>query len=174
MGVDCQIHLYPTADLDDIGKVIIALAGDPVVRHDFDNHDGYYTRAGQDAEWKAQTFSRGMYSLTFEAKTRNGDEWGNVSAWLQTSDARIPGMIMMIPRSTAWWIAVGKKLVGTFGGFLTYADTGSMEPDYARWPKPIMAATNGDDWQERQDILLAIKPLTRAEIEAETKHAAYK
>lgn len=80
----------------------------------------------------------------------------------------------LLPRSTARNIALAHRLVDFFGGSITHQDSNSGI-DYCRPWKPIhkIAPTRGKAWQDFQERLFAVQPITDEETEQYKQYAAY-
>jgi hypothetical protein len=81
---------------------------------------------------------------------------------------------LLMPTSTAFWCLVGQRLVDFFGGEVDYNDCDSVDIDYKRRrkSKAVNAPTSDEAWYQFQERMMAVPPLTRAELEAFTG-AAY-
>lgn len=79
----------------------------------------------------------------------------------------------LMPRSRAYWLAVGKKVVDAFGGKLDYSDCDNSDIDYeveVRWPDEWQ---DGPGYEQLQAILRSITPVTAEDIAAMAEFAAY-
>lgn len=83
------------------------------------------------------------------------------------------GERMMIPPSTDFWIAIGKGLVEFFGGTLDYNDCDDSDVDFKRAARKDIHAEGNEEWYSLQERKLAVKPLTKADLEATRKVASY-
>ncbi len=88
--------------------------------------------------------------------------------------SEIDGRLLM-PPSTCWWIAVGRRLVDFFGGALDYNDCDDKDINFRRPKKSrkMNAPEDGKPWYAFQERMLIVKPITEKEIQAMVKHAAY-
>lgn len=78
------------------------------------------------------------------------------------------------PRSTPFWLALGKRLVDFFGGRVDFCDADDREADYVRdKPRTHNDPKDGTPWERFQQELFTFAPLTREEIEACQEFAAY-
>lgn len=90
------------------------------------------------------------------------------------SDEYIGLTRLVIAPSTAFWIAVGRRLIRFFGGALLYSDCASDEAEeyYIRkWSYP--REDDDDGCLELSKRISALNPLTRDEIDAAAKVAYY-
>ena len=81
----------------------------------------------------------------------------------------------MIPRSTAWNIAAGRRLIQFFGGKLAYTD---YDRSYDETVPPKQNGENAPEndpfWSVLQERILKETPLSPEEIEDARQFAAYK
>jgi hypothetical protein len=95
----------------------------------------------------------------------------------QEVGAKWSGCKLMMPRSTAFWLAMGRRLIEFFGGGLVYSDHDFDGKTFNETVPPKSNDENGPEdgapWQSFQDRVHAIQPLTRAEVRAMRRHAAY-
>jgi hypothetical protein len=82
----------------------------------------------------------------------------------------------IIMRSWACNIVVCKKLVDFFGGWVDYQDCDSIDVDYNVKPKSdkMNCPEDGDEWQNLQERIMAVQPITQEELDDAERHAAYK
>ena len=80
-----------------------------------------------------------------------------------------------MPRSTASNIALGKRLVDFFGGFVDYNDCDNSDSDYAVAEKTADECDpqDGQPWDDFQERMFNLKPITKEEIEACRQYSAY-
>ncbi len=79
----------------------------------------------------------------------------------------------MIPKSTPAKIALCKAVVIFFGGRLDYNDCDSVDVNLVVEPRADVAPTDGKAWNDFQEALWNIKPLTQADIDTVARWAAY-
>jgi hypothetical protein len=81
-----------------------------------------------------------------------------------------------MPRSTPFWIAVGKRLVQFFGGEIDYQDCDEIDVDFARPSKSLKIndPQDDDEWDTFQRRLFRLKPLMVEDIKDADQYAAYK
>ena len=81
---------------------------------------------------------------------------------------------LMLPRSYPIWIAVGRRLVDFLGGSIHYADCAGGEPDYAKTsPRNCNCPNDGDEWDDFQQEMFNIKPITKKELKQAEQWASY-
>ncbi len=80
---------------------------------------------------------------------------------------------LLSPRSTAFWVAVGKRLVDFFGGTMIYNDCGDQDNNYHVPDKDraTNAPTDGMAWRDFQKRLVMVLPIHKDELT--NPHAAY-
>jgi hypothetical protein len=85
------------------------------------------------------------------------------------------GERLIIPRSTALNIAMGRRLVEFFGGEMDYSNCDNIDCDYRIEPKgeDENHPEDGEPWQNLQERILNLPPLTEAEVAEWQEVAAY-
>jgi hypothetical protein len=151
----------------DVATVLGAAAGLPVVKRQFTGG-----RDGWAAEVEGVTVETTSvpHMLHLDFKAPQGQTLVDGMAWhycsfhyeYERSDGRL-----LMPRSNAFWVAIGKRLVDFFGGTVDYNDCDDVEVDYQRPKKSrkLNAPTSGAEWTAFQERLLAVKPLSAKELE---------
>lgn len=167
MGVDCRVTLPPSARLSWVVKVIGVAAGCPI-REETSRHSNY-TFVRVDGVRAQVTSIPEMAEIVIDRQTVDGETDHHVNYHFEGDDG--DGTHAMIPRSTAFWIAVMRRVVDFFGGDLTYSDyEGGI--DYR--VEPRNNSVSDENWEVLQDRLRAVKPVTEAEWRACDQYAAYK
>lgn len=168
MGVDARIYLPPQVAVDYVAEAI-AIAGG--------------------AKWEDQDIGGARDKLivvkvpSLEVKPasvvslvdiRFFDEIRQVHRYVNYHfEFGMKGERGFMPRSRAYWLAVGKKVVDAFGGRLDYADCDDSDADYeveVRWPEEW---ERNPGYQQLQTILRGITPVTAEDIAAMADFAAY-
>ena len=82
----------------------------------------------------------------------------------------------MLPRSTAFWLAVMHRVVDFFGGTIDYQDCDDIEVDYTVPAKSLQenSPSDGEEWYVFQNRILEIKPITEKEWRSYDSRAAYR
>jgi hypothetical protein len=176
MGIDTRIHLPANVQVGDVAKVIGILAGLPPVKTILEQcrrDDAWFVRV----EGITVTGTLGvpeMASINLKGKLIDGQEVHNVFYHFEDSDDRGDWRLLM-PRSTAFWIAMGRRLIDFFGGYMDYADYDDERVDYESPVKPWRenAPEDGAQWQAFQERVFNVIPLTKADIKACQQFAAY-
>lgn len=160
MGVDCRINLPDNVSVRNVASVIGRLAGLPVERFQHDQRTWWAKVAGVKVE---TTSVPEMVMIRWENRhTTYHFEYE-------------PGGRLLLPRCTAFWIAIGNRLVDFFGGRVDWNDSDATDWDYEVLDKGREANNpqDGEPWYDLQKRLMALKPLTHDEIKAMKPHAAY-
>lgn len=160
MGTDCRIILPDNVVVGNVSKVLGRLAGLPVERH---HHDP--------RTWWAKV--KGAKVETTSVPEMVMIRWGDRHTTYHFEYG--PGGRLMLPRSTAFWLAAGNRLIEFFGGSIDWNDCDATDVD-REFPAKTRAENSpedGEPWYDFQDRLMALKPLHRDEIEAMREHAAY-
>lgn len=171
MGVDCRILLPPDARIRDVADVIGILAG---LNPEWDDSIPSVSVPGATA--KPSSLAE-CAEITIVSKNGEFLVDGETSHWLlfHWEPSEESGMHLLMPHSTAFWIALGKKLVSFFGGSIDYNDCDSKDVDYrAKKPRRRNNPTVGKPWDDFQKAMFNIKPLTEKDLEKAEKYAAYK
>jgi hypothetical protein len=178
MGVDTCIYLEGDVKVQDVAEVIGIFAGLKPYRYDHDdawgNKDCWWTKV-DGVEVKAGIVSCAEIIITApEGETLvDGEESHWVLYHFEPSDKE-SYMRLVMPRSTPFWIAVGKKLVKFFGGKMDYNDCDEKRVDYrAKKPRRVNCPQDGKEWEDFQTEMLNLKPVTVADLKAAQKYAAY-
>lgn len=165
MGVDCEIHLPDDVQIRDVADVLGILAGN---KKEWRESKGARWVGVENVSISGNTFP-GLACITLPYCATKRDE----IYVLYHFEPGCGGRLLM-PRSTAWWIAAGKRLVDFFGGSIDFNDCDDSDVDYER-PKPRGRNNpeNGEPWRAFQEALFAVEPLTQEEVDACAKHSAY-
>jgi hypothetical protein len=167
MGVDCRIMLPPDVRLHDVADIIGLLAG--CEKETITTKNGTYTRVKCVSIRTAGTPTLASIDIAKPITLKGGDT-AHVYYHFETDG----NYRLMSPRSTGWWIAVGKRLVDFFGGEVDYSDCDEKEVDYKK-PKPRKSNNpqDGAPWHKFQREKWATVPLTEAEVNECWTLAAY-
>jgi hypothetical protein len=168
MGVDCNIILSPGTRVGDVAKVVGALVGlKPEKKFFGSGDDGWATRV------EGVTVGRPKAEIPECAEILVSDPAAHLTRLLYHFEGGKKGERLIILRSRARNLALGRRLVQFFGGRLISEDTCDTEILEVE-PLADIHAEGGDEWYSLQERLLAVTPLTEEEIEAMEEHAAYK
>jgi hypothetical protein len=161
MGVDCKIKLPDDVRVSDVAKAIGILAGLPATRWDIGDKGAYAAHVdGCDVKSCDPVPECAVINLP-DRQVLYYFEWGS-------------GGRGLMPRSTPFWIAVGARLCQFFGGEMDYDDCDEIACDFScDKPRLCNCPEYGQEWQDLQDELLAIKPVTKEELKFAERLAAY-
>lgn len=176
MGIDIRLCIEKDIDMETVGKAIAICAGSRSARTpSVIRVDGFRLET---EEWAMQpdgSFDRMMINFQdASGADRNCRAYTTPDADWMGSDMGVS----IYPRSTAFWIAVGRKLVSLFGGVLDEDDSDMVECD--RRVKlnesglSKLASSMGCSRQEALfDALEKILPLEWIDLEQANERAKY-
>lgn len=171
MGVDTRVCLPAAAKFRDVADVIGILLGQPFSEEKLPNSDGVFVKV-EGVETKSSDAVIECAEITIPSKDRwffyhfefSGPSYND-------HDTQVGRGLLL--RSRAENIALGVALVKFFGGSVDFADCDDSECDFA-WPEqPDIRANNGEAWNNYHRRMLALKPITKAEIKQYESRAAY-
>jgi len=160
MGVDTRITFPAKTRVSDVMEVIAAIAGFPKrlepIGHgdskafhcDGVKFDPTSVPSMIDLHWDGPIDGKHSVFYHFESET---------------------GRPLMSPPATPFWLAVGIKLVETFGGEIDYSDCDISEIDFSKGKPPFMAADDGRPWQRWQEWMFSVTPITPADVKKAAK-----
>jgi hypothetical protein len=161
MSVNTHIYLQSDVRGLDVAKAIAVLAGLPVISRDYG--------------WTVQGITSPMIEPTFELKGSmiDGEDTHRFYVHYESDDF-IGHDRLIMPPSTAFWVAIGRRLIEFFGGVLIYQDCASLDGDehhVRSWHYPQEADDEG--CFELSARICALQPLSRAELESAEEVAYY-
>lgn len=163
MGVDVCLTLSVGSRLHDVANAIGILAGLPVT-----SDSGFYQLRGVTTR---TTPIPEAPEIVILGRLIDGESAHSVMFHYENAG----GCPQMIPPSTAFWIAVCRRLVDFFGGSLDYQDCDSVSVNYRKpCPRKRNDPSDGKPWHAFQAALYSLKPLTTADLDKAKKWAAYK
>lgn len=179
MGVDCKITLPNAARIDDVADVIGLLLGCKGTLEPLDNNGSIHLKvAGVETKNSSITGCAeiNISNAPLGSGGKSGNRWffyhfewsGQNKGDYNTGQGR-----GIMPRSTAINIAMAKELVTFFGGSVDYNDCDDTEVDFKAPEQKDIRACDGKGWDKFQRRMFAVKQLTKAQITACQKHAAY-
>ncbi len=168
MGVDCRIMLPSNVRLRDVGELLGILSGRKSEKQYFNNNSGWSVRVA------------GMHFRTYESMPEcvaiewDMPKYGGRSVLFHYESGQGQYRLLM-PPSTCWWLAAGKRLISFFGGELDYNDCDNTDVDFQRRKKSrqVNAPEDGKPWYIFQERMLKAKAITEEEIQSMVKHAGY-
>ena len=169
MGVDCKIYLRPETSADLLTEVIGILAGCEKTEIMIGGIKESVVRV-QDAKMSSVETVPTMCYISFTHKGKS-HRWG---LHFESHSSLIPGGKLLMPRSTAFNIAIGIALVDIFGGYIDYRDDDLSYSDYIGDPPFIVTSENDEGFRMLQNILKELEPLSKSDITDYEQHAAYR
>jgi hypothetical protein len=178
MGVNCRILLPAAVRIDDVADVMAALAGFAMQKRHFSNSDGGWS-AGLpygDPRLRVESAENLVECARIHLTAPDGEklvdgETGHYCLYHFEGSGK--GERLLMPRSTPFWIAMGRGLVDFFGGTLDYSDCDAVDVDYKRPARKDIHVEDGDEWSAFQERKLAVKPITKADLAQWKEVAAY-
>lgn len=178
MSVNCKISL-PTARLRDVANAIGILAGLPVKESPIEDSKALFIEVEGVKTKPCGESLEGCAYINLSGEMIDGDKAHYVMYHFEfdmyTAAENVNEVSRgMIPPSTPFWCAIGRRLVETFGGAFYASDTGdSDKPDLVVGNHYLNGATNGPEWDVQQRRIMELRPVTKADMARETG-AAYK
>lgn len=172
MGVNTGLTLPAGVQLRNVGTAIALLLGKP--------------RTWYDLKTKSHGLSQSTQSGWVEVE---GVKFRSAESTPECCHIEIKGVDMwlfyhfefggagrgMLGSSTAKRIALYRRLVSLFGGYVDYQDCDDTEKDYKRREAEWVGEQDDDaQFHEMQLALWNLKPITEAEIDECEQYAAYK
>lgn len=175
MGVDARVTLPANVRLSNVANVMGAVAGCPATKSFFDRDpkNGWSTRVEG-----VEVLTTSIPSMCeIRITPPNGCVDGEKSHFTFYHFEPDNGVgRLMLPRSTAFWIAVMHRVVDFFGGEIDYNDCDDVSCDYSvphkTWEEN--SPSDGEAWYTFQNRILEIKPITVEEWNSFNLEAAYK
>lgn len=169
MGVDTRIRLPEDVRINDVAEAMGILAGLRFEKKDL-NHKGEWYVHVPDAEAKPSNIPEMAY-INLKGEMVDGKTAHMAFFHYETEE---PGRLVSV-RCTPFWIAIGRRLVEFFGGWIDYSDCDDRRRDYSRKkPRKCNNPSDGKPWQDFQEAMFSLKPITKADIEKCRQWAAYK
>jgi hypothetical protein len=171
MGVDCKIVLPGNVRIKDVANVIGLAAGLKGEMYSDKTHGASWATV-EGVETKPLSSLEGMAEISLCGDLI--DKWKHHFV-IYHFEAYGSGRLLS-PRSTAFWIACGHRLVDFFGGKMDINDCDEIRVDYSVPKKPNNQNCPRSDrcWDDFQKRILSIKPITWEELEEFDLVAAYK
>lgn len=180
MGVDCKIYLPMDVDDRALADAVGILAGLPKKLVD---HSTYVSCDVNGVQTKpSHTPSMGQIILSAPSGKRLVDgEMGHEVNFHWGSRFKGQTWILLSPRSTPFWIAVGRRLIDWFGGFIVYSDydeeKGANLSEGKRghpMDEDGFVPHGGEAWTKYQKAASELDPVSDAELRSAWKKAAYR
>lgn len=168
MGVDTRILLPADVRVGDVAKVAGAPAGLKPKKMPLGGVSYGVQVIGSKVE---PTTVPEMVAINLNGCLVDGEQVHQCYYHFENND----GMRLLMPRSTAFWICVGRGLVDFFGGLVDYCDCDTENINYERKkPRQRNNPDDGKPWHDFQDEILAVKPITKAQLKKARQWASYK
>lgn len=180
MSVDCNIALPGRVEVDDVANVIGVLAGLPV-RLEPLGEDSIVSRV--DGVKIETSDVHGMVQITLSGELADGEHTHFVYYHFEGTFGRSTyggrryqheGVRSLSPRSTPFWVAIAKRLVDFFGGWVDYDDCDDCDLDYSLPERPNISPHDGKPWEQFHRNVAALKPITKQDMKAAAEWASYK
>jgi len=166
MGVDTKIMLPSKVRARTVSSVLGRIVGFEGIKTALGGGAWYTQVEGISINNNPQVV--GLADITWD-KAPGPRTRGYVAYHFEVED----GGRLLMPPSTAFWLAVGHRLVDFFGGKLDYNDCDNSEVDYKVKANPNSWADDGKPWDQLQQRIMDIEPLTVEEIKSYQNVAAY-
>lgn len=172
MGVNVKCYLAAGTRLRDVAMVAAALLGNKAAHSPISGSDSIFARVDG-----VLPFERTSMVLKLDknnpaaAAIIKSD--GNPYHLSYHYEAGPLGETLLIPACTAAKIALCVGLVKFFGGKVLYNDCAAKSPTLRCKPRPDIHAEDNPDWDHLQRRILAVKPLTAADVAKYEKYSGY-
>ena len=165
MGVDTRIRLPGDVRVRDVADVIGILAGRKV------SWGGSGKSRWVEVEGVTVESAQGVpQCANIQITPGDGVRPDHIYVLYHFEDDEGNGRVLC-PRSTPFWVAVGKRLVQFFGGTVDYQDCDDVEVDFkADKPRSRNNPSDGKPWDDFQAEKAAIVPLTKEDVETCRKY----
>ena len=170
MGVNCMIYLPSDVRLHDLTKAMGVAAGFEKSKRPCGK--SFYVEV-KGVKTSVMDVLPMCPNIIFEGMTIDGESGHYVMFHGECSYGHGQWKLLM-PRSTPFWIAMGKKLIETFGGKMDCNDCDEKKINFSL-PKPRKYNDPEDDepWEKLQQAIWDITPITQKDLIAARKYAAY-
>jgi len=166
MGVDCRIWLPGRVRILDVADVIGILAGMKPEKRPFStSEDGGWSTHVPNVRTEGIPEMPHCALIYFE---HNGETRTVLYHFEPGAGERL-----LMPSSTALWLAIGSGLIHFFGGRLDYNDCDSEDANETATVNYDIAPSDGEPWYEFQQRKLDLKALTKEDIDKYKPNAAY-
>lgn len=171
MGIDTHIYLFSNVTARNVVNVIGVLGGcRPYKKHFDDKHPSNGWSTWVEGASLETTGCPEMARMVFRPDrgdfAHGGSDWASAFYHWEPS-APYRSMRLLSPQCCDHWIAIGVCLVRMFGGHVDFNDSDSSDVDFQVPMKPDdeVSPSDGAAWYAFQETLLALKPLSRDDIE---------
>lgn len=162
MGISTIIQINRKARLSDVADVIGILSGLKPYKRCFSSGDGWATEVDGISVASCNGMTEcAMIKITApDGETLVDGETSHHVMWHWEGD---DGDHMMLPRSNAYWVAIGIELIKFFGGKIDFSDCDDIDVDKRERGKVRVGtyAKDGKGWYALQNAKLNLKPLSK-------------
>lgn len=176
MGVDTKIMLPGDVRIQDVADVIGILAGLPKVKQPLQGDGGAWAVRvnGVRVEGIPNLASCANIYINAQNGTHFVDGEMTHMVMFHYEPGEGSGERLLMPRSTAFWIAMGEKLVEFFGGEQDFNDCDSKDVDLScKKPRKSNCPSDGEPWQDFEKAMWDLEPLTEEEVFRASDYASY-
>ena len=160
MGINVKCYLAAGTRLRDVAMVAAALLGNKAVHSPIAGSDGIFARVEGVLPFE-RTSSVEMVYMILKLDKNNP-----AAAEIIKSDGN--------PYHLSYHYEAGPLgVVKFFGGKVLYNDCAAKSPTLRRKPRPDIHAEDNPDWDHFQRRILAVKPLTAADVAKYEKYSGY-
>jgi hypothetical protein len=183
MGVNITAEFVGGTRVDDVADAIGILLGLPKLPKQKEslsgNGNGWYVEV-KGVKVKASNAVPTMLYIEIDlTRTENEvaaalrEQEGDVYQMSYHLESGKLGESHIIPKSSAEKIALARALVGFFGGWIDYNDSDSRAVNFRAPRHPQLHATNGKRWQQFEQSMWDLRPLSKKDVAKVAKWAAY-
>lgn len=172
MGVNTLIYIPNDVWLIDLSEVIGILLGIKPEKSQLTKDAWSVKVKGVSVSGSANVAECAWIKIKQSKKLITGNE--AISLFYHYECSNDPNYRLIMPRSRPAWIALGLRLIQFFGGLIDFDDSDDIEIDRGYFkPRGRNNPEDGKEWQDYQEAIFNIKPLTKKEIEDAKQYAAY-
>ena len=170
MGVNSEIYLPRDVRVDDVAEVVGILAGLKSEMRNLSHSSGMYCYV-ENASAEPSSVA-GMSRIVINAKKGetliDGEKSHFCNYFHECGD---DNSIELYPSCTPFWIAIGIRLARFYGGRIVFNDCkgGGANRNFPRKRK-TNSPQDGKPWQEFQNEISSIKPITKSDLICCQKH----
>lgn len=168
MSVNAHITLSHDAWVIDVAQAIAVLSG---IKPEWRTKDKFtflwvpgMTMSASSGWWAAH--------IKINGQLVDGEAIHEVTLWFEDPEHPLYSRLLM-PLSTPYWLAIGKRLIDFFGGVLIYQDHLPKESLHIPKRRPHYNHNDDEQFSIRQDELFRLEPLRASDIQAMRPYAAY-
>jgi len=168
MGVNTHVYLPSDVRLRDVGEAIGILAGLPFSFLKFGHGPSGYIHV-EGVSYEVNEHTPSMVNIEFAGQMVDGQTCHSAYYHFENPD----GSRCVSLKSTSFWIAVGIGLAKFFGGKVSFSDCNGGTNRRYKKPRTGNSPEDGRPWDNFQKAMMKIKPLTKKDLDAVRKFAAY-